>query len=78
MKRKNKSGPPVLYPDEGALTDRLVVRVSARQKELILENLGTTDIRTILLNYAKIAQSGQLSFETTAGAANHWSIQNEP
>jgi len=73
--KKRKGGPPKIYPDDGPLSDHITIRVTPRQKDFILANLGTADLRDVLINYANSVNSQQLPIEySTAGQANPWRV----
>jgi hypothetical protein len=68
----NKSGPPTIYP-EGPLTEHITIRVTPKQKEFILKNTGTADLRNILLDNARIYNDKQLPLDyKNAGTADTW------
>ena len=60
---KNKTGPAYKYPHDGALSDRITIRVTPQQKEYIMKKAGTSDLREILLDYVKAYNVGQLPLE---------------
>jgi hypothetical protein len=78
MTRKRKGGPPKIYPDDGPLSDHITIRVTPRQKDFIMDNLGTSDLRKVLIEYASRYNKQQLPLKySNAGYIDLWRV-NEP
>ena len=59
------------------LSETIGIKVTAKQKSFILANLGTSDLREILIEYANNYNAGQLRINYQ-GSANQWDVKNEP
>ena len=68
---RNKPGPQTIYPEP--LSEIICLRVTPQQKEFIMNNTGTSELREILLTHAQAVKSNQLPTEySKAGAADIW------